>query len=672
MRINLKSKTIQSNHSVIRLIVVFFITAAAIVAILFSDQIINTLQLPFRLLGLSGQATVITNGADQWDNNDMITAPVINFSPLSSNILSVSPRFTRTYQMYGTSNNSLGAPITAAFPTAAGWLQFFTNGALLLPSTQQGQTHNNDAFLADLTKNGVQDTATGVIRLPLIQTLLSTGSALPVAGQGSSLTYVDLRKATTLALMKPMPARDESTPTIPNPLSDPFTITSRGIFIQGGTREGKAVGHFIPTAFWNYINQPTISPHSWEKDFGAPLTEALTFTLPVNGQMHHMLIQVFSHEALILDQDTGQTQEVGTSSGVEPAHPIPTGSTNNTTAQPTIRLLPTGADYLSTVGMPTITIPEQKVAWAQSDTALLNTPGTGNPVAHVGQNFPLTLLGDTRWIGGIPWYHIQWSVPKQSQKGWISATALSFNSPGHVASTASIDALSAALSAYLNNLDPNVGVVVYDLTQQRTYTHNGSTQFITASSMKVPIMLTFLASIEQQRREPTDNEMALLTTMIENSDNDSATILFNEIGTTVGISTYMQKIGINDLILDDDSWGYSTITPQAMVDLLTLLYNGKILNRNHRALALNLMENVEPDQRVGVGDTAPHKATVALKDGWVPDEDGLWAMNSSGIVTVGKETYILSIYTQGQQALEGGQAITRKVCSTIASLLAPS
>jgi hypothetical protein len=47
-------------------------------------------------------------------------------------------------------------------------------------------------------------------------------------------------------------------------------------------------------------------------------------------------------------------------------------------------------------------------------------------------------------------------------------------------------------------------------------------------------------------------------------------------------------------------------------------------------------------------------------------------MNSSGIVTVGKETYIISVYTQQQEALEDGQAIARKVCRTIASLLAPS
>jgi len=58
-----------------------------------------------------------------------------------------------------------------------------------------------------------------------------------------------------------------------------------------------------------------------------------------------------------------------------------------------------------------------------------------------------------------------------------------------------------------------------------------------------------------------------------------------------------------------------------------------------------------------------------MKDGWLPGPDGLWAMNSSGIVMVGKETYIISVYTQEQNSLEDGQSIARHICSAVASLL---
>ena len=45
---------------------------------------------------------------------------------------------------------------------------------------------------------------------------------------------------------------------------------------------------------------------------------------------------------------------------------------------------------------------------------------------------------------------------------------------------------------------------------------------------------------------------------------------------------------------------------------------------------------------------------AALKDGWVPGPDGLWAVNSSGIVTLGGETYLIAVHTQHLSALERG------------------
>ena len=183
-------------------------------------------------------------------------------------------------------------------------------------------------------------------------------------------------------------------------------------------------------------------------------------------------------------------------------------------------------------------------------------------------------------------------------------------------------------------------------------------------------MLTFLDMIERQHRQPSSYEMYLLTTMIENSNNDSAEILYNaEVGDAPGVASYMQRIGIKGLNPYPYAFGWSLITPMAMVNLLTELFEGKILTAHDRNLALYLMEHIQYDQQVGVGDTAPSGATVAMKDGWVIGPDRLWAMNSSGIVTLGHETYIISVYTTGQSFLGNGQAIARHVCGTVASLL---
>jgi len=587
------------------------------------------------------QKTVATNGASQWNGDDEITTPVSTFSPPASQELYVSPLFVRYYQSHD-GTYTLGEPLTVAFPTGLGWLQFFTSGALLLPAPENtlanASTGASWGQLADLVEKGTEDPVTGVVSLPLLQELLTSGSQIPVGGAGSTITYVDLRKATSPTLMLPAPSASPSS-------------SKQGMFVVGGRRGGEDVGHVIPQPFWNYINRPDISPDGWKWDFGAPLTEALPFHVTQHGSMHHMLVQVFSNSALVLDQDDASASD-----------------------QAAVQRLDTGTDYLKTFGLPTIVTKAQQTIWAQSDTPVLQAPGTGNVMAHVGQHFPLTTLGDTSWTSGILWYHVQWTTPTSngttSGSGWISATAITSTNPGNVPGRASFDVLSPTLAAYLASNGSDVGAAVYDVTRQRYYTYNNNAPFMVASSIKVPIMLTFLDMIEQQQRQPTNDEMQLLMTMIENSDNDSATALYEEIGQGAAINAYMDKIGVSGLSPDDAAWGYSLITPQTMVDLLTDLYKGTILTASDRALALNLMENIESDQQVGVGDTAPSGAVVAMKDGWVPEPDNSWAMNTSGIVMAGNEVYIVSVYTQEQPSLDDGQAIARQVCSTLASLLA--
>jgi beta-lactamase class A len=242
--------------------------------------------------------------------------------------------------------------------------------------------------------------------------------------------------------------------------------------------------------------------------------------------------------------------------------------------------------------------------------------------------------------------------------------------PAQVPVSDSIDALSSSLSSYLATRGSDAGVEVYDVTHQHSYASHGAAQFLTASSIKVPIMLTFFAMTESQEREPDGDEMNLLTAMIEHSDNDAASALFDEIGEASGIANYLQQSGVSGLTPNQSAWGYSLITPQAMVDMLTQLDAGTILTAGDRATSLNLMQHVEADQQWGVGEAAPAGSTVAMKNGWVPGPDGLWSVNTSGIVKTGSEIYIISVYTQEQPSLADGQATVQQICGAVASSLA--
>ncbi|HEY7126488.1 MAG TPA: serine hydrolase [Ktedonobacterales bacterium] len=585
----------------------------------------------FQHKALSSQ-TITTNGSSRWVDDTQTTAASATFTPPDAQ-LPVDNAFSAYYNSHAGAA-TLGAALTPGLPIAQGIVQFFAGGALFLPSSKPTSVKKNaaDSAVDSLISDSTADKATGVYNLPLLRALLTLGSQAVVGG---NLTYVDLRKATDPDDMVSEPTRKDNAVLVDANVTDP-------VFVPGGSRDGKTVGHFIPAALWNYLNNPEVSPDGWQSDWGLPLTEALPFT----DKQHKILIQVFWLGALIEDED--KIDSVG---------------------QATITELETGPDFLQTVGLPTVTLGGRTTAWAGGDTPIFDAPA-GKETVHVGVNFPLKLVGDTKLVNGVLWYHIQWQARQNAGEGWVPATAATLNDPGTQPAWASFDVLSPDLVSYLSNLSPHIAAVAYDLTRGYYYTFNQSGRFITGSSIKVFIMSAFYNMIEQQGREPNDTENGWLTIMIENSDNDAATALYNEIGRAAGMNRFLQQVGITDFAPDNVSWGYSLITPLAMVHLLTMLHDGKILSDAHRQQAFFWMTHIELDQRNGACLTAPKSASFcAMKDGWLPGPDGYWAANSSGIITVGQETYIVSVYTNGQNALADNWGILNHVYGVISSLL---
>lgn len=562
--------------------------------------------------------------------------------------LGVDARFKDYYSQHnGTA--ALGAPLTPAYPIHEGLVQFFSSGVLLAPGdTRSNRGHQDGPMLGDLSQlmysDGLADPSTGIVELPLLHALLTLGSKAPIGGDASSMTYADLRHAVVTVNVAPdAPTTDPAVNMNMNraaPAAQPLLAVQEA----GGSF---VTDHFIADAFWQYITRPDISPAGWQQEFGLPLTPALTLSIQRGATTHEYLLQAFWRGVVLLDQNSA-------SAG----------------AQPVVERAPTGAAYLRTLGEPGADVQAGASVWVQQPATLLSTPQAGSARVHLGQNFQLILTGASRWVRGTLWYEVSWQSVGTSGAGWIEATSVTSTAPSRgTPSFASFDALSPSLAAYLAGFGGRVGVVLYDETRQQYYTYNPDGQFTVASSVKVPIMLTLLTMIEGQGRDLSDGEMYLLTTMIENSNNDSAQALWEEVGGGDTVSSFLRGAGIEGFSGNPDAWGYSTISPRAMVRLLTLLHEGKILTPQHRALALSLMESIEPDQQTGVGDTAPDGATVAMKDGWVPGPDGLWAMNTSGIVTAGGRTYIVSVYTQDDDSLDDGWAITRTVCGTVAKIL---
>ncbi len=588
-----------------------------------------------------GQQVSITNGADRWARATGTMAATNPFPAPETLQIAVDPAFSAYYQAHAGAK-LLGAPVTPAFPIAQGWIQFFTANALLLPKTGAASASQSqrDEHIDRLIRDGLKDARTGIIQLPLLHPLLTVGSQAIVGG---GLTYADLRAAARPEQMRLAPTTNSAFPT-----NTPQGSLGPGMFIQTGTRNGQKIGHVIPAPLWAFITRHAVSPDGWQTDFGLPLTEAIPFANVQYGVSHRLLIQAFWRGALIMDRDV-----------------------KDAAGQPLIQPLDTGVAYLKTLIPPTPVLGGRTSLWASSDIDILSAPNAGLPVVQVGPNFPLQLLGDARWNAGTLWYHVRWKGLKTSGEGWAPAIGTTFHAPGSAPAWAGFDLLSPGLAAYLKRQDATTAVVVYDLTRQQYYAEPAllNNQYLLGEAIKLPLLLAFLAMREQQGRPPDAEQLQLMQAMMQNTSADATEELYNAIGRALGLKEYLQRIGVAGLEPENDDLLYSVARPLAMVRLLTLLDEGKVLTRHDRALVFALLGNTPSDHQVGVGDTRPPGASVAAQDGWVVGTDGLWAMNSSGIVAVNGETYVIAISSAHLPRLDDGQTIARQVSARVAALL---
>lgn len=251
--------------------------------------------------------------------------------------------------------------------------------------------------------------------------------------------------------------------------------------------------------------------------------------------------------------------------------------------------------------------------------------------------------------------------PNTSEAGGEITSASSSTAPTVPANVS--DPLSAA-SAYVATRSGTVAVEVDDLKTGETWTLGSSTPQDEASIVKVDILEKLLAQSGGEAI-PT-SEDALAKSMIEESDNDAATDLWNIDGSGPGIAAFNAAIGLKSTQMSScltcpdfpwPGWGLSTTTPADQIALLkAIVLPNSHLNDGQREAALNLMQNVTPSERWGVTSGVSPQATVALKNGWLPldDSDTDWQINSIGWVTGDGRDYLFAALTNGNPSEDYG------------------
>jgi hypothetical protein len=219
------------------------------------------------------------------------------------------------------------------------------------------------------------------------------------------------------------------------------------------------------------------------------------------------------------------------------------------------------------------------------------------------------------------------------------------------------DPLGSAAAAYLTTRTGTVLAAVYDLRTGQTWTLGQGQSQAEASIVKVDILQTLLAQHGAAGLPATDQTLAVQ--MIEDSDNDAATSLWDAVGGADGIRSYNAKAGLAHTTPSAcvdcpgfpwPGWGLTTTLPTDQITLLRrLVQPSALLTGAARGYALSLMENVTPSQRWGVSGGVPAQVTVALKNGWLPLNDAGtdWQINSVGWISGQGRDYLMAVLTTG-------------------------
>jgi beta-lactamase class A len=239
----------------------------------------------------------------------------------------------------------------------------------------------------------------------------------------------------------------------------------------------------------------------------------------------------------------------------------------------------------------------------------------------------------------------------------------------------------AALGSYLARRSGTVRLAVYDVGADREWSLGGGAAQAAASVVKVDILETLLS---QRPAGLSAGDAALARQMIEDSDNDAATSLWDEVGGGSGIGAYDMRAGLARTAPSPcvrcagfrwPGWGLTTTTPEDQVTLMRRLLAGPggALTAAQRRYALSLLEGVTTGQRWGVSGGVPAGVTVAVKDGWLPLDAASsdWQVNSVGWVSGGGRDYVLAMLSTANPSEQYGIDTLNSLGSMVWSALAP-
>jgi hypothetical protein len=267
-----------------------------------------------------------------------------------------------------------------------------------------------------------------------------------------------------------------------------------------------------------------------------------------------------------------------------------------------------------------------------------------------GGHHAITSVADPRTVRGSAPAR---SAPSPARAGPTRAAAAAWHP----------DPLGATAAAFVSRRAGRILAAVYDMKTGQTWRLGQGPPQPEASVVKLDILEALLA-----HRKPGLSAAGRLMAqqMIEDSDNDAATSLWDAAGGAAGLQAYNEAAGLAHTTPSScvrcagfpwPGWGLTTTVPADQITLLKELAEpGALLTPAERSYALALLENIIPAQRWGICGGVPAQVTVALKNGWLPLDaaDTDWQVNSVGWIDGDGRDYLMAVLTTGNPAEQYG------------------
>jgi beta-lactamase class A len=200
-----------------------------------------------------------------------------------------------------------------------------------------------------------------------------------------------------------------------------------------------------------------------------------------------------------------------------------------------------------------------------------------------------------------------------------------------------------------NNSSVDFGISVKDLSTGSQLNYGDTSSMTSASVSKILTATDFLDQVEQgneslgETLEDGNTASYDLQQMITVSDDNAWESLNDDLG-----YSQIQSYANNQLGLSSYDADQNTLSSSDTANLLAQLYQGKLLNQSDTQLLLSYMETA--NYRTFIIPAVPSSDTVYHKVGEYGNE-----INDAAIITNGKQTIVLSIYTNSDNSVSNDQ-----------------